>query len=130
MVHLAEHPEGDPVRVDDIASELGVPRNYLSKVLHTLARVGILDSTRGPRGGFTMARAPKDLVLSEIIGHFDDISERSGCLLGRERCADDNPCPAHHAWKEAAASVREFLLTTTLADLTASGRSLQDLSAS
>ena len=50
VMHLAEAGPGEPHRVGDIAEALGVPRNYLAKILNGLARSGVLTSTRGPGG--------------------------------------------------------------------------------
>lgn len=123
-LHLAEAPGPEPTRVDDIAAALDVPRNYLSKILHVLAREGLLESTRGPRGGFVMAVRPQDVRLADVIRHFDDITESSGCLLGREKCSDANPCVAHAGWRDVSRAVRSFLEETTLEDFTKSSATL------
>ena len=123
VMYLAEAPEDTPVRVDDIAEALSVPRNYLSKILHVLGRDGLLQSTRGPHGGFRLARPTKDLLLCDVIGHFDDVAERSGCLLGRELCGDSNPCAAHSRWKDVSTAVRGFLSETSILDLCHHGTS-------
>lgn len=114
---LGESMSTGPVRVDDIAERLDVPRNYLSKILHALAKGGVLTSTRGPGGGFRLARPAGDLKLSEIVGQFDDLPGESGCLLGRGECSDDDPCAAHDHWKDVSSSVRTFFMETSLADL-------------
>lgn len=114
---LAEEVGDEPVRVDDIAERLDVPRNYLSKILHVLAREGILDSTRGPRGGFRLTRDAHALRLSDVVRHFDEVPDGATCLLGRERCLESDPCPAHARWKDVGAALRSFLETTSLADL-------------
>lgn len=119
MLHLAEADPGVPVRVDDIAEALKVPRNYLSKILHGLTRAGLLDSTRGPKGGFVLSRPPDTITLAEAIGPFDDIASHSGCLLGRDRCSDANPCPAHTVWRDVSTRLRAFLNENTLASLPA-----------
>lgn len=116
MLHLAERPRGQAVRVHDIASALDVPRNYLSKILHVLARRGLLRSARGPSGGFSLVRSPEQTTLLEVAGHFDDL-DRVPCLLGRPECRDEDPCPAHGRWKEVAAALHEFFRNTTIADL-------------
>lgn len=116
LLHLAERPDAQPVRVDDIATALEVPRNYLSKILHVLARRGLLRSARGPGGGFSMAKPPSRTTLLEVAAHFDDMSP-GRCLLGRPECRDDNPCPAHSQWKEVATTLHAFFRDTTLADL-------------
>ncbi len=117
VIHLAES-EGDAlVRVDDMAEALDVPRNYLSKILHTLARGGMLRSTRGPGGGFRLAVPAGKLRLLDIVSNFDDMGERRTCLLGRSRCSDENPCAVHTRWQDASREVRSFFRETTVADL-------------
>lgn len=117
VLFLARESAGGPVRVDDVAAGLDVPRNYLSKILHTLARSGLLDSTRGPHGGFELAVPASGLSLARVVEEFDPPPDRSGCLLGREACRDDDPCAAHDRWKAVADSVRLFFEETTVADL-------------
>ena len=116
---LASHDSSSPLRVDDIAGQLDVPRNYLSKILHALARGGVLVSSRGPGGGFRLAKAADELSLAEVVAHFDQVSENPACLLGRPECSDHNPCSAHDRWKRASAAVAEFFRQTSIADLAA-----------
>ncbi len=122
-LYLAERGRGAPVRADDIAAALDIPRNYLSKILHILARRGLLDSARGPQGGFRMAKAPADTTLLDVVEPFDDGAGGRRCLLGRARCLDDDPCPAHERWEKVAGSVETFFRETTVADLARGTRS-------
>jgi Rrf2 family protein len=115
VLHIADNDE--MVRVEPMAEALGVPRNYLSKTLHQLARAGILRSMRGPRGGFTLAVPADELTLYQVVECFDSIEARRTCLLGRKQCNDTNPCPAHHRWKGIADQIATFFRTTTVADL-------------
>jgi Rrf2 family transcriptional regulator, iron-sulfur cluster assembly transcription factor len=115
-LYLAEKDPGDPVPVDDIARGLDVPRNYLSKILHVLARSGLLISTRGPGGGFQLSRSPEGVTLNDVIEHFDDVGTH-GCLLGRPECKDDDPCLAHKHWKGISDAVKTFFQETSIADL-------------
>lgn len=103
--------------VDHIAAQLDVPRNYLSKILHVLARTEILDSTRGPGGGFRLALPASELQLADIVEHFDDLPDETTCLLGRDRCSETDPCGAHHRWAEVRRVIKDFLSETSLADL-------------
>lgn len=116
MLHLAERPDDQPVPVGEIASALDVPRNYLSKILHVLARRGLLRSARGPGGGFSLVLPPARTTLLEVAAHFDDMN-RDRCLLGRPECRDEDPCPAHGQWKDVAAALHAFFSNTTIADL-------------
>lgn len=117
VLYLAEAKGKDLVRVDEIAKALGVPRNYLSKILHTLARAGLLASTRGPRGGFRLRMDPSKLTLERVVLAFDELGERSQCLLGRDFCSDRNPCAVHDRWKDVDAAMRAFFRGTTVLDL-------------
>jgi Rrf2 family protein len=110
--------------VDDLAAQLSVPRNYLSKILHSLARAGVLVSSRGPHGGFELARPAQELSLAEVVGAFDELAEEPGCLLGRAACSDRDPCAAHQRWKSVAQSVNRFFSETSIGDLSRDGPSL------
>lgn len=114
---LAEAEAPGRLRVDDIAAQLDVPRNYLSKILHTLARHGVLLSTRGPHGGFQLARPAAELTLAHVLEPIDGLPEESGCLLGRPVCSDVNPCAAHDRWKAVSVALKKFLSETSVADL-------------
>lgn len=116
-IRLASRPGRDPVRVEDLAGELDLPRNYLSKILHTLARKGVLESVKGPGGGFRLATAPADLTLFEVVSQFDDLSPGRTCVLGRPRCSDTDPCPVHGRWVPVSERIAGFFRETTLAEV-------------
>jgi Rrf2 family protein len=117
VLFIAQRPGDSPANVDEIAAALALPRNYLSKTLHRLAREGILCSTRGKGGGFRLALAPGKLKLIRIVQLFDRIGDGRQCLLGRPVCSDAHACEAHGSWKAVAAQVANFFANTTVADL-------------
>jgi len=116
-IYLARHAAEGPGRVAAIAEQLEIPRNYLSKILHQLARARILASERGPKGGFRLTVAPEALTLAQIVESVDSGFLDQPCLLGRPECSDRDPCPVHGHWKELAQEIQDFLTETTLADL-------------
>lgn len=118
VLHIASKDE--LVRVAPMAAELDMPRNYLSKTLHQLARAGVLESTRGPRGGFQLAVPAENLTLAMILEPFG-VLEGGGCLLGRAECLDSAPCAAHWRWKAISGSLQEFFGQTTVKDLQRGG---------
>jgi Rrf2 family protein len=118
-IFLAGIQENRPYRVEEIAESLGMPRNYLSKILHALARAGVLASLRGPRGGFQLAIPAQKLPLKEVVRHFDPFPEDRQCLLRRERCGEGEGCAAHARWKNVASTVEEFFEGTTVGQLSA-----------
>jgi len=103
--------------VEELATQLALPRNYLSKTLYRLAREGILASTRGRGGGFRLARPAARIHLLDVVGLFDRIGENRRCLLGRPVCSDRTACDAHGRWKDVAEQVAGFFRETTVADL-------------
>ena len=117
VLYLATNTTNRPVRVGEMAQALRIPRNYLSKILHLLARADVLVSTRGKHGGFQLAVAPGQLALLRIVAPFDRLDERRRCLLGRPQCSDRTACAAHTRWKDVAERVTSFFLETTVADL-------------
>ena len=117
VLSLAADPGGQ-LGAAQLADRLGVPRNYLSKTLHQLARSGVLESTRGKSGGFRLARDAARITLLEVVQPFDDISGKRVCLLGRPVCSDHAACPAHQKWKAVSDRNADFFRETTLADLT------------
>lgn len=106
-----------PMRVDEIASAIGAPRNYLGKTLNTLAKQGMLTSTRGPAGGFGLAIAPDQLTLANVVDCFDEPRVHSKCLLGSTPCDPHRPCAAHDCWTSIHAARRAPLSNTTIAAL-------------
>ena len=109
---------GDEARctVEQLAEELDMPRNYLSKTLHLLARAGVVESTRGKHGGFRLRRAPHRITLREVVAPFEEVGLRV-CLLGKATCSDRHACPAHARWKAVSESVAAFFSRTTVAEL-------------
>ena len=116
-VCLARRQASGVVRARDMARETGIPSNYLSKILHQLAKAGVVVSERGRSGGFRLASDPADLSLADIVAPFEPQVERGRCLLGRPECSDENPCGAHDRWKEIKEATIDFLHGTTLADV-------------
>lgn len=115
VLFIAEQGTDALVPVDDIATSLGIPRNYLSKTMHALTRAGVLRSVRGRHGGFQLVDSPEELVLARIVGPFQPAGERR-CLMGRPVCADTHPCLVHDRWARVANEVQAFFNETTVAD--------------
>ncbi|MGE0439258.1 MAG: Rrf2 family transcriptional regulator [Gemmatimonadales bacterium] len=114
---LLAQQDGAVVEVGLLADTLGVPRNYLSKTLSQLVRAGVLESVRGKRGGFRLARSARDITLLQVVEPFDRLTETGRCLLGQLVCSDRLPCAAHHQWKELKERFIRFFRRTTLAEM-------------
>jgi Rrf2 family protein len=119
VLYLAAEKQDTLFRVSEIARELDVPRNYLSKTLHQLARAGVLTSSRGKNGGFRLSKAAAKITLAEVVAPFDGPTGTRICLLGRTACSDSDPCPAHGRWKAVSTEVSTFFRETTVGELLA-----------
>jgi Rrf2 family iron-sulfur cluster assembly transcriptional regulator len=116
VCYIAEHQSAGPVPVPEIAEALGAPANYLSKTLHQLGALGILQSARGPQGGYRLGMAPNQCRLGSIVEPFLTESEHR-CIMGHAHCSAEEPCGAHGRWMEVRDTAMEFFSELTMADL-------------
>ncbi|HEX6574818.1 MAG TPA: Rrf2 family transcriptional regulator [Gemmatimonadaceae bacterium] len=114
---LAAEENGRPLRADWIADATGAPRNYMAKTLNALVKAGVLNSSRGPQGGFALSMPPSVLTLARVIDCFAEPRKHVRCLLGNRPCDPERPCAAHKAWAEITETRRDPLTKTTIADL-------------
>jgi Rrf2 family protein len=121
-LHLAQQPNGAPVAAQAIARHLVIPPNYLAKVLHRLAREGVLESVRGAHGGYRLARDPLRLSVARVVAPFDEFLPGNKCLMGSRPCDPGAPCPAHECWARWTSTARGMLDETTVAELLGAGR--------
>ena len=116
MIYMAQHVEDWPIPGRVIAEETAVPPKYLSKILGDLVRHGVLTSTRGKTGGFTMRRTPERTRLHDVLVPFEQFQQR-GCPFQNKRCSDSNPCLAHEQWKHVVEAEMDFLKNTTVQEI-------------
>jgi Rrf2 family transcriptional regulator, iron-sulfur cluster assembly transcription factor len=126
MAYMAMVEPGKYVLARDMGSELGIPPNYLGKVLQSLAREGLLESLRGRNGGFCLTRPPKKIFLFEILSAVEPMKRYETCILGRKTCCDETACPIHYTWKEARDKVLSMFRKTPLTKLVEHHQTLSD----
>jgi len=114
---LAKQPKDQCVLLREISDKLVIPHHFLSKVLQTLTRAEIVESYKGAKGGFTLARSSKDIYLMEIVRAVDGDKFLEECVLGFPGCNDRTPCPVHPQWKRAKEIVLNMLQKKTLTEL-------------
>jgi len=114
MATLAKHSLDDRVSAIILAKETGIPRNYLSTILHMLGHANLVVGVRGPGGGFSLAREAKQISAHEIVASFDNLTSQGRCLLGLRDCCPENRCHAHCDWVKVWNHYEKFLLKTTL----------------
>jgi len=100
LIYLALHQDRWPILVREIAAEEAIPRPFLSKILHDLNKRGLVASSKGPGGGYALARDPENITIMEVVSAIDGTVELDEhCVLGLDECSDDHPCALHEFWK-------------------------------
>lgn len=108
--------QGRRVPAQEIAAATHVPVRYMSKVLQTLTEAGLIESQRGPSGGFWLTRDPAELSLLDIVQAIDPLERIHECPLGlKEHC--DTLCPLHRELDNLAAVAIKQLASTPLKSL-------------
>jgi Rrf2 family protein len=106
------------VSLKDIAKEIDSPEAFTAKILQQLAKNKIIDSVKGPTGGFDIDKKKiEKITLSEIVRAIDGDSIYDGCGLGLKKCSEKHPCPVHHKFKKIREDLKKMLDTTTLYEL-------------
>jgi Rrf2 family protein len=106
----------ETVRLREVAAACSAPPRYLAKLLADLSREGLLDSTRGPNGGYRIAKRERVATLADIASVFEPVEPRR-CLLGHGVCGECPDCAVHDRWAPIARSIDEFFDRTTARDL-------------
>ena len=114
MAALTQLSNGGLVGAGTLSTASGVPVNYLSKIMHTLGRSGMVDSVRGPGGGFRMTKLAQRLTAYDIVNLFDDLEGKRRCFLGNKTCSAATACAAHDMWSGVWEKYEDFLHRMTL----------------
>lgn len=112
-----EEPGGRPALVEDIAQATGIPRSYLSKLIHRLAKQELVVARRGHHGGVVLAKPSSEITVAALAQAVDGDAWQDRCLMGQLDCSPDHPCQLHAFWVEIRAQVLERLEHLTIADL-------------
>ncbi|MCB9364920.1 MAG: Rrf2 family transcriptional regulator [Flavobacteriales bacterium] len=106
------------VSLNEIAKEINSPIAFTAKVLQQLTKSGIVDSVKGPKGGFEIDKNKiVEIKLSKIVSAIDGDAIYKGCGLGFHNCNENKPCPVHHKFKLIRDDLKQMLETTSLLDL-------------
>lgn len=115
VVWLADQPDA-PQTTRQIARGTKVPADYLSKVLQSLARAGVVEATRGKGGGVRLARSPGELTVLEVVNAVDPIRRIHACPL-KLKAHGKHMCALHSRLDAAIATVEKALAGATIADI-------------
>lgn len=119
MVDLATSFKGKPIALSDIADRQEISLSYLEQLFSKLRRCGLLDSVRGPGGGYLLSRPANEIRISDIILAADEPIKATRCHTGSPLGCIGNKgrCLTHDLWEELSQQVHLFLNSVTLDDV-------------
>jgi len=117
MVHLAGLPDGSRPNRAQLAVAADCPEQFLSKVLQSLTRAGLVTSHRGNTGGFELPRNGRTVSLLEVVEAVEGPIRLNLCLTSSKACERQSWCPAHVVWEDAQSAMAEVLRKATIGDL-------------
>jgi Rrf2 family iron-sulfur cluster assembly transcriptional regulator len=121
MADIARQPHERPVSLGEISERQGISLAYLEQLFGKLRRAGLVSSMRGPGGGYTLAREPSAISVSEVMAAVDERLKATQCSgsVGEGCTHDGAQCLTHNLWERLSAHVHVFLQQTTLEDVIA-----------
>lgn len=116
MLDLALHGSSGPVSLAEISVRQEISLSYLEQLFSKLRRSGLVTSTRGPGGGYSVARQLSDVAVSEIIVAVNESVDTTQCG-GKENCHSHGRCLTHDLWEGLSAQIEDFLSSVSLQDM-------------
>jgi len=117
FIHLGSLPQGEYALVKHIAADAGMPAPFLAHILQTLVRVGLLESSKGPGGGFRLRLPASDLPLARVVEAVDGPGRYLTCPAGMPECNDRVACGMHDSFQPVRSRIIEYLEGTSVAEL-------------
>jgi Rrf2 family cysteine metabolism transcriptional repressor len=126
MAHLARREDDSPVSLGSIAEAEGLPLAYLEHLVQRLRRAELVESRRGARGGYSLARPASEVTMAEVVEALEGVIAPIECITAspdgalvcaREGEAGHDPCPTKLLWTRVQGSIVRTLRDVTLADL-------------
>ncbi len=118
MLDLALHAARGPVSLADISKRQEISLSYLEQLFAKLRQHTLVQSVRGPGGGYKLSRSPEEICVAEIIDAVNESIDATNCR-GEGNCQQGEICLTHHLWSDLSAQIHQFLSDISLAALIA-----------
>ncbi len=117
LIFIAQKSQaGERSGIRGIARGVDSPEPFLAKILQDLSRKGLVQSVKGPHGGFYMESEHLKTTLADVVSAIDGDKLFTGCGLGLKACSEKKPCPIHDEFKIIRRKIQSMLETTTVGE--------------
>ncbi|MGE4576914.1 MAG: Rrf2 family transcriptional regulator [Candidatus Methanomethylophilaceae archaeon] len=118
MLDIAKYGRGETVKIKDIADRQDISPKYLEQIISELNRAGLVKSTRGPQGGYSLAKSPEEYTVGSILRVMEgDLSVVQCVKDGEEFCDRYDTCTTVRLWRKVSDAISSVVDNVTLADL-------------
>ena len=117
MVEIAKQGDARPISLGDIASRLELSLAYLEQLFMKLRRSGLVQSVRGPGGGYVLDREAGAISIGEIMAAVAEPVKMTRCISEDDGCVASQRCSTHFLWDALGAHIEQFLADATLEDV-------------
>jgi Rrf2 family iron-sulfur cluster assembly transcriptional regulator len=118
MLDLAIHNDHGPISLADISGRQAISLSYLEQLFSRLRKQGLVVSTRGPGGGYSLSRPADEIVVADVITAVDETVDTTRCG-GAADCQNHQQCLTHDLWSDLSNQIRSFLSGISLGELMA-----------
>ena len=109
--------ENRKIQIDEIAGNLSIPKHFLGKIMQQVVKEGLLKSTKGPYGGFTLTNDTLKTPLIKLVEITEGMEQFKMCSLKLKYCNSASPCPLHNEMEQLRSKFLSVFSETTLGDL-------------
>jgi Rrf2 family iron-sulfur cluster assembly transcriptional regulator len=117
MLYLARQKDGTISLIKDIASAVKVPQSFLAKIFQDFNKIGLVKSTRGAGGGFSLGKPAEEISLFDIVTAIEGPIKPNRCIMANNACSFKKTCPVHPVWLTMRDNIEAQLKEVTLKEL-------------
>jgi Rrf2 family protein len=119
LIFIVSETANNEARVDikTISEAIDSPQHFTAKILQQLSRANIIESVKGPNGGFYATDRTEETKIIEVMRLMGGEHRFDSCLLGLEQCSEESPCPLHHDFRDIKQKLNRIFEKTSLGEL-------------
>ena len=118
LIYLASKSDSpEKIGLREIAAEIDSPVAFTAKIMQILSKQNLVNSTKGPHGGFFLDPYGSEIKLIQVVKAIDGMHSITGCGLGLNSCSEEHPCPIHHEFGAIRNALTKLLEEQTIQQL-------------